>query len=195
VSGPSVDAYLEQRGRWKRELGVLRTILLRAGLEETVKWGAPAYEADGANVAGLGAFQEHVALWFFQGALLEDPQRVLVNAQEGKTRALRQWRFRSIAEIDPKAVEAYVREAAENARKGRRVAPRRDRPVAVPPELASALRKDPDASAAFRALSPGRRREYAEHVASAKREETRTLRVRRILPRIARGEGLNDRYR
>ena len=69
------------------------------GLEETVKWGGPVYVADGKNIVGLGAFKSYFALWFFQGALLADQEKVLVNAQEGRTKALRQWRFENKREI------------------------------------------------------------------------------------------------
>ena len=62
-------------------------------------------------------------------------------------------------------------------------------------ELAAALAKDPKAAAAFAALTPGRQREYATHINSAKREATRQKRVEDALPLIRAGKGLNDRYR
>ena len=57
------------------------------------------------------------------------------------------------------------------------------------------LRKRRKAHASFEAVTPGKRREYAEYVASAKREETRLKRVEKVLPMIEEGVGLNDRYR
>lgn len=49
--------------------------------------------------------------------------------------------------------------------------------VEIPVELAEALAADSAAATAFEALAPSRRRELAEHVAAAKRPETRRRRV------------------
>ena len=53
--------------------------------------------------------------------------------------------------------------------------------VQVPPELAEALGADPAAKTAFDALAPSHRREYAEHVAEAKRPETRLRRAAEVI--------------
>lgn len=53
--------------------------------------------------------------------------------------------------------------------------------VDVPPDLEAALRLDPGLRAAWDALSPSRRREAAEHIASAKRDVTRARRVQELL--------------
>ena len=73
--------------------------------------GAPCYTLNGKMIVGLGAFKSYVALWFYQGALLADTEGVLINAQEGKTKALRQWRFDSKRAIAARKIKAYVREA------------------------------------------------------------------------------------
>lgn len=57
------------------------------------------------------------------------------------------------------------------------------------------LARDAKAKAAFGALSPGKQREYADHIADAKRAETRVNRVEKALPLIRAGKGKNDRYR
>jgi hypothetical protein len=55
------------------------------------------------------------------------------------------------------------------------------REVAVPPELAAALGAEPGLRAFFDDLSYTHRREYAEWVAEAKREETRERRAAKAL--------------
>lgn len=191
----TADEFFASAKTWKRELAVLRGILRASGLEETVKWGGPVYVHDGENVVGLGAFKSYFGLWFYQGALLADPKELLVNAQAGKTKALRQMRFGSLDEVDEKAVKAYVKEAIGLARRGAKIAPDRNKPVTVPPELEAALRTRRKARTAFEALTPGKRREYADHVAEARRDETKQKRIEKILPMIEAGVGLNDRYR
>ncbi len=191
----SVDEYIEEHPEWAKALAKLRKILNATELEETVKWGGPCYTIDGKNVVGIAAFTEHVALWFHQGVFLSDPDNVLINAQEGTTKALRQWRFRSEREIKVAKVKAYVLEAIENQKQGKAIKPDRNKPVLVPPELQAALAKKAKAKEAFAALTPGRQREYAEHIASAKRAETKTSRLAKILPMIAAGGGLHEKYR
>ncbi len=189
----TVDEYIASAEAFGKALVKLRAILLSTELEETIKWGAPCYTIDGKNVVGLAAFKSYAGLWFHQGALLSDPEGVLINAQEGKTKALRQWRFESANEIRVRAVKAYVTEAIEHARAGRRVKTERSGAILIPPELASAM--DAKTKKAFEALTPGRRREYANHIAQAKRDSTKQARVAKILPMIRKGVGLHDLYR
>lgn len=68
-----------------------------------------------------------------------------------------------------------------------RVALREDtgkRTVEVPAELLHALRRVKGAKARFDALSYTRRREYAELVAGAKKDDTRTRRIDKILSEL-----------
>lgn len=106
------DAFFEGLTQWRAEADKLRAILLGCGLEETVKWGGPVYRADGKNVVGLAAFKSYFGLWFFDGARLADKERVLINAQEGKTKSMRQWRMTKAADVKPALIKAYVEEAA-----------------------------------------------------------------------------------
>ncbi|MCA8943521.1 MAG: YdeI/OmpD-associated family protein [Planctomycetes bacterium] len=191
----SVDEYVALHPQWGAELLKLRKVLASTGLDETVKWGAPCYTLDGKNIVGIAAFRDYVGLWFHQGALLTDPDGVLLNAQEGKTKALRQWRFAGEREIKIARVKAYVKEAIENQRAGRSIKPDRNQPIVVPPELEAALGRRARTRKAFESLSKGKQREYAEHIASAKREATRQSRLEKIVPMIEAGIGLHDKYR
>jgi uncharacterized protein YdeI (YjbR/CyaY-like superfamily) len=191
----TVDGYIADRPEWADALAKLRGVLLKSGLEETVKWGTPCYVLGGKNVVGLVAFQSYVGLWFHQGVFLSDLASVLVNASGGKTKALRQWRFGSAKEIKVRLVGAYVNEAIEHQRAGHEVKPDRTKPLVVPDELRHAFERDDELRAAFEALSPGKRREFAEHIAGAKRESTRLGRSEKAAPLIRAGRGLHDRYR
>ncbi|MFT5049315.1 MAG: hypothetical protein ACI8QZ_000707 [Chlamydiales bacterium] len=92
-------------------------------------------------------------------------------------------------------VKAYVLEAIQNQSLGRTVKPDRNKPLVIPAELKAALAKKPRARKAFEALTKGRQREYAEHVATAKRAETKASRIAKMLPMISAGIGLDDRHR
>ena len=138
-----------------------------------------------------------MGLWFFQGALLSDKDSKLINAQKDVTQAMRQWRFPSINEIeqDEDLILQYVHEAIINQKEGREIKADRSKPITVPKELTNALRRTKGATAAFRGLRPGLQREYAEYIASAKRDDTKARRIDKILPMIAKGAGLNDKYK
>jgi antitoxin component of MazEF toxin-antitoxin module len=59
--------------------------------------------------------------------------------------------------------------------------------VAIPPELLEALARDDEAQAVFDGLAPSHRREHAEFVAEAKREETRRRRAAQTVTRLRQG--------
>ena len=191
----SVDDYLEAHEPWRETLTALRDIMLCSGLEETVKWGAPCYTLNGKNVLGLGAFKSYCGVWFYQGALLTDPAKVLVNAQQGKTKAMRQWRFQALEEIDKALVAEYVAEAVKNQQQGHEIKADRSKPVTVPPELAAALEADLEIADAFDQLTKGRQREYTDYISEAKRARTKQARLEKILPMIRAKQGLHDKYR
>lgn len=61
------------------------------------------------------------------------------------------------------------------------------REVAVPPELAAAFAADSAAKAAFDALAPSHRKEFARWIDEAKREQTRRSRVDQALQMLHEG--------
>ena len=191
----SVDDYIAGSAGWRDELCKLRAILAATELEETVKWGMPCYTHRGKNVVALAAFKSYVGLWFFQGALLQDQRSVLINAQQGKTKSQRQWRFENLQEIKPRFVKAYIAEAMRVAEQDQHVPHEQKKPTQVPTELAAALGQSARAEKCFAALTAGRQRDYADYIATAKREATKVKRLAKIMPMILRQVGLNDEYR
>ncbi len=191
----SVDEYILNAANGREILMVLRDLLKSTQLVETVKWGAPAYTINGKNVIGLAAFKSYSGLWFFQGALLKDRKRVLVSATDGQTKALRQWRFNSVDEIDPELILEYVNEAIENQKQNREIKADRNKPVVLPDELKQAFENDANLKKQFEAFTPGKRREFASYISEAKQEKTRRSRLHKIIPLIQQNLGLNDKYR
>ncbi len=195
----TVESYLDKQSEWKAPLLLLRELLNAEAFEETVKWGFPVYTVKGKNVVGLGSFKSYVGIWFFQGALLKDQQKKLVNAQEGKTQAMRQWRFQSIEEIEQEAelIVTYLREAIANQEAGKEIKPAKagKKPLIIPPELQKAFNEDASLRDAFEAMNLTKKREYAEYIEIAKREATKQSRLERIIPMIRDGVGMNDKYK
>lgn len=192
----SVEDYIKRHSNYSEALELLRRIINKTELEETVKWSAPVYTLNGKNVIGLGAFKYHFGIWFFNGVFLKDTRKLLINAQENKTKALRQMRFERITDIDEAVVLSYVKEAIDNQKLGREIkAQRHTKAVAIPKELESVFKVNADLHKAFKALTPGRQREYCDYVFTAKRETTKRSRIKKITPMILKGVGLNDKYK
>ena len=61
---------------------------------------------------------------------------------------------------------------------------RSERIVNIPIELKNALANNKRAAAAFKALSYSHRKEFAEWIAEAKREETRLSRAKKAIPMV-----------
>ena len=192
-----VEHYIEKNNNWRRELRMLREIICATDLQETVKWGAPVYTDQGKNIVGLGAFKGYVGIWFFQGALLEDPLNKLVNAQEGKTRALRQWRFQHQDEITAAQITPYIQEAIANQRAGKVIKARtpQKRPLIIPPELSEALSENQTLKDQFDSFNLTRKRELTEYISEAKRAETKDKRLQKVMQLIAEDRGLYDKYK
>ena len=192
----SVEEYIETHENFTEELTVLRDIINSTEVEETLKWSSPVYTVNGKNVAGLGAFKNHFGIWFFNGVFLKDEQKLLVNAQEGKTKALRQMRFSPIKEIDRNVVLHYVKEAIENQKAGKEIKPDRSKKeTIIPIELQEIFDNDSNFYERFNALSSYKQREYCEHISTAKRETTKLSRIEKIKPMILTGAGLHDKYK
>jgi len=85
---------------WETELEILKSIISKTALIETNKWGGCIYVHNNKNVIGVGGFKNFFTLWFFNGVFLKDEKKYLVNANEGVTKSLRQWRFTSKEEIN-----------------------------------------------------------------------------------------------
>ena len=191
-----VEAYFEEEHQFKKAVGQLRDLALKTGMEETFKWAFPTYTWQNKNVIAVCRFKNHFGIWFYKGVFLKDPYKILENAQEGKTQAMRHWKFNSIDAIEPKKVLAYITEALENEKKGIKLAPKKKAPtkVVVPQLLNDAFAKNKETHKAFEKLSPSKRRDYADYISNAKQEKTKLSRLEKILPMIAEGVGLNDKY-
>jgi uncharacterized protein YdeI (YjbR/CyaY-like superfamily) len=161
-------------------------------LREERKWGKPCYTIDGKNVVIIQGFKEYCALGFFQGALLEDPRKLLV--QLGQVQAGRVMKFTGTKEIVAKAatIKAYLREAVAAAKAGMKVEAK-PRELPVPEELKEKFRNDPRFKRAFEALTPGRQRGYLNHFAGAKQSRTRITRIEKAMPAIFAGRGFLER--
>jgi uncharacterized protein YdeI (YjbR/CyaY-like superfamily) len=192
MAAHTVDAYIAGSDKWPNEIAALRPVLLGAGLDEHIKWRKPCYSHAGKNIVIVQEMKKFLALMFFKGALLEDPEGIL-REQGPNSRSARRIEFTSVADVERLAgtVAAYLQEAIDIAEA--RLTIDAPPPLQLAGELRERLDADPELRTAFESLTPGRRREYNLYFAGAKKPETRAARVEKYADKILAGKGMRDR--
>lgn len=177
---------------WKKELEILRTIVLACGLTEESKWGMPCYTFRNKNILILGAFIDYCAISFFSGVLLQDENGLLSKPGES-TQVARLIRFtdsKKIIEMQS-ILKSYIYEAIEIEKAGVKVKFKKNFEP-IPEEFKKKLEKNLKLKSAFESLTPGRQRGYVLHFSQAKQSKTRESRIKNCIPLILSGKGLNE---
>ena len=190
---PKVDWFFAKDTHWQKEYEKLRKIILDCGLIEELKWGCPCYTFENTNIVLIHGFKEYCALLFFKGALLNDPNDLLIQ-QTKNVQSARQIRFTNAREIVKmeKILKAYVYEAIEIERAGLKVKLKKTSEFKIPEEFQKRLDKSTALKKAFDALTPGRQRAYIFYFSQAKQSKTREARVEKYLKQILNGKGIDD---
>lgn len=184
----------DKTNQWSEEIEIIHSILRKTNLVETTKWGGPVYTYKNKNVVGVGGFKSYFGIWFYNGVFLKDEKKILINAQEGTTKALRQMRFQSKNEINEEIILAYIKEAMIVEDKGLTIKSTKKETI-ISNFFQIFLDQNPELKLQFEKLSPYKQREYLEHIDSAKQEKTKLSRLEKIKPLLAEGKGLHDKYR
>lgn len=179
---------------WEEELEILKSIINKTELVETTKWGGIVYTINNKNIIGIGGFKNFFTIWFFNGVFLKDELNVLVNANEGVTKALRQWRFTSKEEINEKQILAYIKEAIVNEKEGKSIKPTKKARI-ICAFLDDKLKADKELESAFEKFTSSKQNEFLEYIETAKQEKTKLARFEKIKPMILNNVGLNDKYK
>ena len=190
---PKVDFYFNKAEKWQEEIERLRTIILDCGLTEELKWGCPCYTFQDNNIVLIHEFKEYCAVLFFKGALLNDPNGILIQQTEN-VQAARQVRFTNAVQVieQEAALKACIFEAIEVEKAGLKVNLKSTADYEVVEEFQTKLDRIPALKTAFEALTPGRQRAYLFHFSKPKQAKTREQRVENCIPQILNGKGLND---
>ena len=147
---PKVDWFFSKDTKWQKEYEKLRTIILDCGLAEELKWGCPCYTFQNTNIVLIHGFKEYCALLFFKGALLNDPNSILIQQTEN-VQSARQVRFTNVREIVKmdKVLKAYVYEAIEVEKAGLKVKLKKTPDFKIPEEFQKKLDKKTAMKKAF----------------------------------------------
>jgi len=190
---PKVDAFLSRATKWRKEFEKLRRIILDCQLTEELKWGVPCYTLQERNIVLMHGFKEYCALLFFKGALLKDPNDILIQQTEN-VQAARQIRFTHVREIVKmkSILKAYIHNAIEVEKAGLKVNYKTTSEFKIPEEFQNKLDAIPTLKTAFDALTPGRQRAYIFYFSAPKQSKTRASRIEKCMKQILDGKGLND---
>ena len=189
---PKADFYFNT-GKWQKETQQLRKIVLDCDLNEELKWGCPCYTFEGKNIVLIHVFKEYCALLFFKGALLNDPEKILIQQTEN-VQSARQIRFTNLKEIlnMTTVIKSYIYKAVEVEEAGLKVPLKKTKDFAIPEEFQKKLDEMPSLKIAFEALTPGRQRGYIFYFKQPKQSKTRETRVEKYIEKIFAGKGLDD---
>ena len=198
TTASTADWFFTEPSIWQSAYQLLRSIALEPisksfSLQEDVKWGNPCYTYQGANIVLIHGFKEYCALLFFKGALLNDDKKILIQQTEN-VQAARQMRFKNVQEIikQKSTIKSFIKQAIEVEKAGLKVIFKKPAEFKMAEEFKNALDQMPKLKMAFNALTPGRQRAYLLYFSSAKQVKTRADRVKKYIPQILAGKGLDD---
>ena len=187
-----VDAFIAKQPEYARPiLAKIRDAFYDGcpGIEEKIKWGYPSFEYKGM-LGGMASFKKHVTFGFWKSRLMDDFDKLF---QRGPRSSPMGARVESLKDLPSKKVlVAYVKEAKrlndEGLKEPKRAAPKRSPKVDVPADLKALLAKNAKARATFEGFSPSHKREYVEWIVEAKRDATRSKRLKTTLEWLVEGK-------
>lgn len=183
------------KSKWIDAEEFMQQLIVKTNLNKTIKWGAEVYTYNDKNIVSWHGFKDFFSIWFYNGVFLKDTENVLINASDGKTKALRQWRFTSVVQMNEEKITAYINEAINNCINGKELKPESFKAIEPEEILKDFLANNFDLNTAFNQLTKGKQKEYIIYINEAKQEKTKLNRLEKIKPLILEGKGLNDKYK
>jgi uncharacterized protein YdeI (YjbR/CyaY-like superfamily) len=193
---PRIDAYIEKSADFaKPVLNRIRKLVHAAcpEVEEAMKWSRPHFIYRGM-FCSMSAFKQHCAFGFWHPLMRESIEG------RGSHDASGQFgRITSLADLPKDAeIKRLVKVAMQlnenGAKRPAKPKPSTPKVVAVPQDLAAALKKNAAARSTFEDFSPSCKNEYVEWITEAKREETRAKRLATTIEWLAEGKRRNWKY-
>lgn len=164
-------------------------------IEEAIKWGAPSYEYKGIMMSTV-KFKNFAAIWFHKGAFFDDP-RSLLEASSDDTKYMRKYELRSMDDLDEEGLKGLIREAMKYQKSDEKLEIREkpEKEKLTSELLSRALSDDSEAEAKFEEFPDYKKKEFIEHIETAKQDATKQRRLEKSLDLIRQGIGLHDKYR
>lgn len=194
TSDARIDGYIAAAQPFARP--ILETVRARMhaalpDVEETMKWGMPAYMLGGKIILITAAFKAHVALNFWRGQEIRaDQSSADAMGQFGRIKSLDELPadFELARLIHKAAALAASPPAPRKAKHAPKPAPE------VHPEFAAALAKSPRAKEVLESFPPSAQRDYLEWIAEAKQDGTRHKRIGTAIEWLSEGKRRHWKY-
>jgi uncharacterized protein YdeI (YjbR/CyaY-like superfamily) len=160
-------------------------------ITETIKWGMPSFEYKGPFF-GFASFKQHCVGGFWKSSLLKDPKGYLGERKNQGGEAMGNLgRMTTIKDLPPdKVMIDFFKQALKLNDEGVKIErkPAVKKPLTIPKELTTALKKNKLANETFENFSPSHKREYAEWISEAKTEATKIKRLKTAMEWLAEGK-------
>jgi uncharacterized protein YdeI (YjbR/CyaY-like superfamily) len=204
---PRIDAYINKSVDYAKPiLKKLRAIVHKGcpAVTENIKWGMPAFEYKGP-FCGMAAFRKHCVFGFWKSKLLFGDSKATAAMNEAGKKL--NWGahgrdpvpacITSVKELPSDATMiTIIKRAMKLNDEGVKLPMKKTKkkPLPMPKDFASALKKAKSAAAKFEAFPPSHKREYIEWIVEAKTDETRQRRMATAVEWIAAGKERNWKY-
>lgn len=193
-----IDTYIARSARFAQPiLRYVRKLVHEScpDVQETIKWSFPHFDYHGIML-GMAAFKQHCAIGFWKGELI-------LGKAAGSDGGMGHFgKVTSLADLPgDEEFTAYIREAArlnrDAIKKPITVARKKNRlraPLSIPDYFGAALKRNKKASSMFDGLSYSHKKEYLEWITEAKRDETRSRRLKKAIAWLAERKPRNWKY-
>ncbi|MCS7053626.1 MAG: YdeI/OmpD-associated family protein [Ignavibacterium sp.] len=159
-------------------------------VQETIKWGFPNFEYKG-SLCYMASFKQHCAFGFSKSQLMNFTKSEEGMGNFGKITSLKDL-------PSEKKLIFLIKEAMKLNENGVKVSSvkksRKTTDIEIPEDFLKELSNNKKAKSVFENFSPSHKREYAEWIAEAKREETRKKRIKQAIEWISEGKHRNWKY-
>lgn len=205
---PRIDLYIANAGDFAKPILIrFRELIHKAcpDVEESIKWGMPAFDYKGP-FCSMAAFKQHCAFGFWKSSILfkqADSDSPDLSSELKKM----SWGAPGRDPIPTKitspddlpsdrVILKLIKQAMKLNEQGVKVprTAKKKPPLAVPKDLAAALKSNTQAAAVFKAFPPSQQREYIEWLMDAKKEETRQRRLKITIEQLSEGKTRNWKY-
>ncbi|MCX7743977.1 MAG: YdeI/OmpD-associated family protein [Flavobacteriales bacterium] len=198
-TSPAVNDYIERAQPFSRPILTHLRYLIHTAcpeVEETIKWGRPAFLYRGKLLCGMAAFKQHCSFAFWNGEILNSHNEHFVRV--GNSSMMQLKTIKHLHDLpDDKLMLEYL-ELAKNAIENpieRKQSKKQSNRLEIPVDFMELLKQNPLALATFEKFSYSHRKEYVTWITEAKKPETRMRRMEKALEMLAEGKDKNHAYR
>jgi hypothetical protein len=190
-----IDDYIANQEEFSKAICELLRELIHNYNDNVIedwKWNIPVFHKN-MMVCGFAAFKKHVSLTFFMGAQMNDKYQLFTN--DCSAQYTRTIKFLNINTINKPALIEYFKESFLLSENKRKKIVSTKAIFEIPELLQNALAKNNLAKENFSNMAYTYRKEYALHIAEAKRETTKLKRLSKVILNLEQNIKMHEKYK